>query len=102
MKGWGILGGKIFEEKVKEIIVGKKNLDEVSRIQKHFSPPSLGALILGETKEARKAKSNEIYEAYKNYGYTMREIAGYIGVHYSTISRIIKRFEAMECEREVK
>jgi IS30 family transposase len=32
-----------------------------------------------------------MYEAHLQYGYTLKEIAEYIGVHYSTVSRAIKR-----------
>ncbi len=33
------------------------------------------------------------YEAYVHYGYTLKEIAEYLGIHYVTISRTIKRVE---------
>jgi len=32
-------------------------------------------------------------EAHLQYGYTLKEIAEYIGVHYSTVSRAIKKVE---------
>jgi len=34
-----------------------------------------------------------MYEAHLQYGYTLKDIAEYIGVHYSTVSRAIKRIE---------
>jgi len=34
-----------------------------------------------------------IFKAYTQYGYTMKQIAQQLGVHYSTISRAIKRVE---------
>jgi DNA-binding MarR family transcriptional regulator len=32
-------------------------------------------------------------EAHLQYGYTLKDIVEYIGVHYSTVSRAIKRIE---------
>jgi len=34
-----------------------------------------------------------MYEAYLQYSYTLKDIAGFIGVHYTTVSRVIKRIE---------
>jgi len=31
------------------------------------------------------------YEAYLQYGYTLKEIAEYIGVHYGIVRRAIKK-----------
>jgi DNA-binding MarR family transcriptional regulator len=34
-----------------------------------------------------------MYVAYLQYGYTLKDIAEYIGVHYSIMSRVIKKIE---------
>ncbi len=34
-----------------------------------------------------------MYEAHQQYGYTLKDIAEYIGVHYTTVSKVIKRIE---------
>jgi len=31
-----------------------------------------------------------MYEAHLQYGYTLKDIAEYIGVHYTAVSRVIK------------
>jgi DNA-binding MarR family transcriptional regulator len=41
----------------------------------------------------QKSKDHAMYEAHLQYGYTLKDIAEYIGVHYSTVSRAIKRIE---------
>ncbi|MHA1813382.1 MAG: helix-turn-helix domain-containing protein, partial [Candidatus Thorarchaeota archaeon] len=33
------------------------------------------------------------FKAYHDYGYTMREIAEYLGIHYATVSRHLRRME---------
>jgi len=32
-----------------------------------------------------------MYEAHLRYGYTLKDIAEYIGIHYATVSRDIKK-----------
>jgi DNA-binding MarR family transcriptional regulator len=34
-----------------------------------------------------------MYEAHLQYGYTLEDIAEYVGVHYTTVSRAIKKIE---------
>jgi DNA-binding MarR family transcriptional regulator len=41
----------------------------------------------------KKSKDQAMYESYLQYGYTLKDIAEYIGVHYSTVSRAIKKIE---------
>ena len=36
-----------------------------------------------------KSKDNAMYEAHLQYGYTLKDTAEYIGVHYTTVSRVI-------------
>ncbi|RLE35650.1 addiction module toxin RelE, partial [Candidatus Acetothermia bacterium] len=37
-----------------------------------------------------------ILKAYRDYDYTMREIAEHLGVHYATVSRRLRRVERQE------
>ncbi|MFH1939715.1 MAG: helix-turn-helix domain-containing protein [bacterium] len=41
----------------------------------------------------KKAKNQAIYKARLQYGYTLKDIAEYIGVNYTTVSRAIKKIE---------
>jgi len=40
-----------------------------------------------------KERSAAIYDAYYSRGYSQREIGDYLGHHYSTVSRRLKRYE---------
>ncbi|MFH1939655.1 MAG: transposase [bacterium] len=42
---------------------------------------------------AKIVKDQVMYEAHLQYGYTLKDIAEYIGVHYTTVSRAIKKIE---------
>jgi len=38
----------------------------------------------------KKERNEKIYAAYIEYGYTLKEITDYLGIHYSTVSKAIK------------
>jgi DNA-binding MarR family transcriptional regulator len=46
----------------------------------------------------KKLKDQAMYEAHLQYGYTFKNIAEYIGVHYTTVSRAVRKIEG-EYER---
>ena len=62
---------------------GKEKLKEITR-------PALKEIF--EPKD-KKSKDQVMYEAHLQYVYTLKEIAEYIGVHYSIVSRAIKKIE---------
>lgn len=59
-------------------------LKEIPRIQQQPFRPSLQELVKEE---------QGILQAYRDYGYKMKDIAEALGVHYATISRWLKRIE---------
>lgn len=87
-----ILGSEKFIEKFQNIIKGKEDIKEIPRIQRYAYRPSIVDIFKGKAKDKKK-KDMFIHDAYRLYGYRMNEIADYLKVHYSTISRAIKRME---------
>jgi len=41
----------------------------------------------------KKSKNQAIYKVHQQYGYTLKDIVEYIGLHYTTVSRAIKKIE---------
>ena len=41
----------------------------------------------------KKLKNQATYEAHLQYGCILKDIAEYIGVHYTRVSRVIKKIE---------
>ena len=41
----------------------------------------------------KKSRDQAMYEVYLQYGYTLKDIAEYIAVHYTTVDRVIKKIE---------
>jgi DNA-binding MarR family transcriptional regulator len=71
------------EEEIKHLLRGKEKLKEITR-------PTLKEIFKAKDK---KSKDQVMYEAHLQYGYTLKDIAEYIGLHYTTVSRAIKRIE---------
>lgn len=64
-----------------------RKLREVPRTQRLVDRPALGSIV-------RTAKDSAgVARAYIEYGYTQKEIAAHLGVHYSTISRRLQQYE---------
>jgi len=64
-------------------------LIKIPRKQLYATRPSLDKLF--QTNGKREMK---IYQANQNYGYALKEIAEYLGLHYTTINKIINKIES--------
>ena len=82
------LGQENFIDKIKHLIRGKENFKEITRKQRYITRPPLNEIF-----KDKKSKNQAIYKAYLQYGYTLKDIAEYIGMHYTTVSRAIKKIE---------
>ena len=83
------LGDEKFVEKMQSQIDGDKELSEVPSSQRRPVPKTLGYY---ET--STRDRNSAISEAYTSGGYTLREIGDHFGLHYSTVSGIIKNHKS--------
>ena len=83
IKGQLFLGQENFIEEIKHLLRGKEKLKEIIR-------PVLKEIFKGKD---QKSKNQVRFEAHLQYGYTLKEIAEYIGVQYTTVSKAIKKIE---------
>jgi len=89
LKGRIFLGKGDFIEEVKEFLKGKEQIKEIPRIERFAGRPTLSE-IFGKIKK-KPLGEERIYVAHVRYGYTLREIGDFLGVHYSTVSRALNR-----------
>lgn len=90
VKGQLVLGRESFIDEIKRLMRGKEQLKEIPRVQRYITRPPLNEIF--ERKD-KKSKGKAMYNAHIRYGYTLKDIAEYSGVHYSTVSRAIKKIE---------
>jgi len=81
-----ILGDEKFIESIfrKHVDDAKMEVPEINRMERRWNPISIEAYF-----EQNVGRSCAIRKAYRNGGFSMKEIADYCGVHYSTVSRVV-------------
>ena len=93
LKGQVLLGSDAFVEKIRPQLKAAEVVAEVPRRQRQLHRPALKKL-LAET-DSKEARNRVIARAYLEHGYTLTEIGQEVGLHYATVSRIIKALEKM-------
>ena len=92
MRGEMLLGSQTFIEKHKKLITEKEEIKEIPKAQRYATRPSLDE-IFKKAEQDKASIDRAIYNAYTAYGYRLKEIGDHLDVHYSTVSRAIKRME---------
>ncbi len=93
LKGRPFLGSAAFLRKMHELTKEKKSLGEIPKNQKQAGRPELSQLFADIASLDRPERDRIIHSAYVDHGYRLKEIGDYLGVHYVTVSRAIRRFE---------
>jgi len=93
LRGQVFLGNDHFIEKFKKVLKEKEILKEVPRAQRYVTRPGLSELFRAEKLKDKTLKDESMYRAYVRYGYSLKDIAEHLGVHYATVSRAIRRIE---------
>lgn len=89
LTGQIILGTEGFIQQAKEMIGGREDIPEIPRTQRHVGRPAVADIFPAETKITKQERNHLIQHAYSAHGYTLKEIAQTLGVHYTTISKVI-------------
>ena len=90
LKGQILLGKEGFIEQFKGLLADKESIREIPRAQRYLGRPALSAIFAG--KDKRKLKMM-MYQANVKHGYTLKEIAEYLGIHYTTVSKAVSMVE---------
>ncbi len=85
-----ILGNEAFVEKIREMIKDKEVVVEIPRKQRFAGRQSLEELFSDTADLTKELRNQKIAKAHLEYGYTLKEIADSIGVHYTTVSKIVR------------
>jgi len=83
------LGSEEFIEKIQAHIDTDQQLSEIPASQRRPVPKSLGYY-----KQHSRTRDLAIIEAYKSGGYTLKQIGDHFGLHYSTVSGIVRHHKS--------
>ncbi len=81
------LGKETFIDTLKEAIPQKTTVREIPKPQRYATRPPLTEIF--STGNSKKKRDEAIVTGYLTYGYEQKEIADFLGLHYSTVSRVI-------------
>jgi putative transposase len=83
------LGKETFIEKLKESLPEKTAIKEIPKLQRYANRPQLKEIFADW--KTRKKRDEAIVASHVTYGYEQKEIANFLGIHYTTVSHVIKR-----------
>lgn len=85
-----LLGSETFVDKMRFLLEGKGELKEIPRAQRWAHRPGSKSLFSARVRQDKPARDAAMRRACLEYGYTMAAVAREAGVHYSTVSKVIK------------
>jgi REP element-mobilizing transposase RayT len=90
VKGQSILGKEDFVESLIDYVKEYRDVKEIPKSQRYADRPKLAVLFNEDIIEDRSKRNKQAIEAVEKYGYSQKEVADYLGIHYSVISKLIK------------
>ena len=75
--------------RMRELLGDKQEVKEIPRSQRYPGRPPLDRLFVGNEKN-RQQRNKWVVEAHITHGYTLKDIADCLGIHYTTVSKILK------------
>ena len=68
---------------------GREEIKEIPRRQRYVTRPALAGLLTEKVRANKRGRDGKIVEAVERYGYTQNEVADFLQMHYSTISKLV-------------
>jgi REP-associated tyrosine transposase len=91
LQGQVLLGGEAFVERLRPGLQDKRPIKEIPRKQRFAARPALATLFASRALPDLDRRNEAIRHAHLEHGYSLSAIGQVLGLHYSTISRIVNR-----------
>ena len=88
LEAQSLLGVEGFAEGLRPLVTKRQEVKEIPKGQRFVGRPSLKKLF-SERSLGKTSRDPLIAQAIKDYGYSQMEVASFLDLHYSTISRIV-------------
>lgn len=85
-----VFGEGDFIEGLIDYVKGRKQILEIPKSQRFMNRPPLRDLFGTEVLRDKQKRDEGIDEAVWEHGYSQREVADYLGMHFTSISRILR------------
>jgi hypothetical protein len=91
--GQVVFGGSDFVADIQSRLHEAKEIGEIPRAQRFPGKPALEELFPKQEKREKAARNKQIETAHMQYGYTLKDIADQLHIHYTTVSKILKGYK---------
>ncbi len=85
-----VLGSREFLQGIRPALKNKTPCKEIPKCQRLVSRPTLDELLSGSGIMEKKERNAMLKKAHTEYGYTFSELGRRLGLHYATVSRIVR------------
>ncbi|MCK4356844.1 addiction module toxin RelE, partial [Candidatus Bipolaricaulota bacterium] len=92
LRGGVLLGNEEFAEQIRPLLHAAVQSKEIPRVERMLAKPTLEELFQ-DMKTDKALRNERIHTAVREHDYTLFQLQEYLGLHYSTISRIVKRVD---------
>ena len=89
VRGQAILGEEEFGDKLIDHLRKHKDISEIPKSQRYANRPALAKIFTEKMVRNKQKRDRKIAEAVEKHLYSQREIAAHLGLHYTSVSRII-------------
>jgi len=87
------LGSDDFIQQVKNKTTAKTDSEETPLAHRQAGRRELAELLMQKTVQTKAQRNKLIYKAHVDHGYKLKQIADILGIHYTTVSKIVKNEE---------
>ncbi|HSB70806.1 MAG TPA: transposase [Candidatus Methylomirabilis sp.] len=94
LAGQVFLGEKPFVQRFTAMLTAKEQISEIPRQQRYAGRPALAEIFHHRRLGNKADRDRGIHQAHMHHGYTLKQIAEHLGLHYSTVSKAVDAVEA--------
>ena len=94
LRGQVFFGSEQFVERMARVLAPFGVSSEIPRASRLAARPGLACLFASSISQHLGRRNAAIVEAHRVHGYSLAEIARYLGLHYSTVSRVAQAGDA--------
>ncbi len=89
VRGQMLLGDEAFVTRLQPALQQSRAIRDVPRVQRFADRPQLTELFAEVENHPKAVRNQLIRQAYEAHGYTLAAIAQMVGLHYTTVSKIV-------------
>lgn len=92
--GQVLLGEQTFVQRFKARVGETAQIKEIPRQQRYAARPSLTEIFAPGRRTTKAERARGMHQAHIDHGYTLKQIADHLQVHYTTVSKAVRAVEA--------